>query len=255
MPFRFSILEVSPPYLLGEVGTAVQYAEGAGMDAIGEWAIEGVRASMPGYGTPDALYLIGRDMQIDRGPNETDDHYIDRLQGAVDSHRVRGSGAELLKQLLAWFSPSTDTPLRLVSNAAVWHEIDTTTEVVTKTVVGTNWDWDSLSGTRWWRGWVIIDSSVGPWSNYYTWGDPGLWNGVWGDTTTTWGSDATPGEVAAIRRIVEKWKPANIIAGIIVTFDAGIFERTDVSPPNPDGTSDRASWRNGYNAIFWSDVT
>ena len=248
MPFRDSILAISPPFLTEEGGTAeaIQYAEGTVMDAIGDWMIESVSASMPGVGTNDALYLIGRDTQIDRGPTETDDHYIERLRGAVDSHRVKGSGPELARQLLAWFSPSTVTPIRLVSNSAVWHSIDTMTEVVTKTV-GTNWTWDSYASTRWWRCWVIIDSSVAPWANDGVWGDPG----DYGDGGT-WGSTATPDEVASIRRIIDKWKPAHITCvNIIVTFDATLFEVTDVSPDNPSGTSDTAAWRLGYDAAFW----
>lgn len=247
MPFRDSILEVSPPFLCeeGGVAEAIQYAEGTTMDAIGDWMIEAVQASMPGIGTPDALYLCGRDMQIDRGPTETDDHYIARLQGAIDSHRVRGAPGELLKQLAAWFSPSVATPIRLVSHSAVWHEIDLTTLVVTKTVVGTNWDWDAFT-SRWWRGWVIFDSSGGPWTPDL-WGDPGNW----GDGGT-WGSNATVSEVAQLRAWVEKWKPAHLVAmNMIVTFDATLFEVADASPPNPSGTSDTALWRVGYNALFW----
>lgn len=248
MGFRDSIIEISPPFLKEEGGTAegVQYSEGLSLDGVGDWAIDGVKASMPGVGTPDADYLIGRDMQIDRGPNETDAHYEARLRGAVDSHRIKGSGPELCRQLLAWFSPSTLTPLRLVSNSAVWHEINTTTEVVTKTVVGTNWDWDSYTATRWHRGWVILDSSAAPWTRD-AWGDPGNW----GDGGT-WGSNATTGDVAALRRIVDRWKPGHITClNIIVIFSSTLFERTDASPPNPSGTSDTPAWRTGYDAIFW----
>ncbi len=250
MPFRDSILAISTPFLLGEVGTELQYAEGVLLDSIGDWEILGVKAAMPGAGVPSADFLIGRDMQIDRGPNETDAHYEARLQKAVDSHRVKGSGGELLRQLFAFFSPSTATPLRLVSNSAVWHEINLTTEVVTKTVVGTNWNWDSFTSTRWWRGWVIIDSSASPWvidvwDEDDSWGDGG-----------TWGSSASVSDVASIQRIVDLWKPAHVsVINIIVTFDATDFERTDTSPPNPNGTSDTSLWRTGYNAIFWGAIS
>ncbi len=244
MPFRESILAVSPPSLLGPIGTAVQYAEGTVLDAIGDWMILGVLASMPGYGPPDALHLIGRDMLIDRGPNETDDHYIGRLQGAIDSHRIRGSGPELLRQLLAYFSPSTETNLRLVSNRAVWHEIDPVTEVVTKTVVGTNWDWDAYTPTRPWRGWVIIDSSAGPWTAD-VWDEIGTW-----DDGGCWDSDITPGEVASVRRIVDKWKPGHIAARPIITFDAALFLRTDAAPPNPSGDGEDPAFRAPLAASF-----
>ncbi len=420
MPFRDSILAISPPFLTEEGGTAeaVQYAEGEVLDAITDWTIEGVQASMPGIGTPDALYLCGLDMLIDRGPNETDSHYAVRLQKAVDSHRIRGNPEELLRQLFAWFSPSTLTPIRLVSDSAVWHEINLTTEVVTKTVVGTNWTWDAFawngSTGRWHRGWVIIDSSAGPWRGDF-WGDycdqyassnqdtqytltqagvgtgagqsftgdgltlaaaqfflkkfgsatgnavakiyahsgvfgtssvptgaalatsdnfdvstlttsyaittltfsggnqiplaagthyvvtieysggsvgvtalnvgadssspthPGngshfstVWAadvgtdacfavintaGLWGDGGS-WGSDATLGDVAALQRIVDRWKPAHITCmNIIVCFSSTILRRTDTSPPNPSGTSDTSLWRTTVNAAFWGGVS
>ncbi len=251
MPFRDSILAVSPPSHTEEGGTAeaIQYSVGTVLDGIGEWMIESVKASMPGIGTTDALYLIGKDMQIDRGPTETDDHYIEELQGAVDSHRVRGSPVKLLRRLATWFSPSVATPIRLVSNNAVWHEINLTTLAVTKTVVGTNWTWDGYSAIRWWRGWVIIDASGGPWVQDL-WGDPG----DWGDGGT-WGSDATIGQVTQIRQWVDKWKPANIHAvNIIVTFDASLYQVADVSPPNPDGLSDTAAWQATQSAMFWDGV-
>lgn len=245
MPFRDSILEISPPFLLGDTGEKLQYSEGLVIDGIGQWMIEGVKASMPGECPAEALGLTGRDMQIDRGPNETDDHYATRLQKAVDSHRVKGSGGELLRQLAAYFSPSVATPIRLVSNSAVWHEINLTTLAITKTAVGTNWNWDAFTSTRWFRGWVILDSTAGPWT-------PTVWGGgTWGGGT--WGSTATVAEVAHIRGIIEKWKPAHVAClNIIVTFAATLFERTDASPPNPSGTSDTASWRLGYNANFWA---
>lgn len=250
MPFRDSILEISPPWLVGFVGSRIQYAEGLLIDVLGDWAIDGVKASMPGVGTPDADYLIGRDMQIDRGPTETSEHYEERLRKAIDSHRVKGSPGELLRQLAAWFSPSVATPIRLVSNSAVWHEINLSTLAVTKTVVGTNWDWDAYTSSRWFRGWLIIDSSAGPWANDGLWGDPGLW----GDGGT-WGSTASLEDVAQLRSIVSKWKPAHVACkNIIVTFDATLFEVADVSPPNPDGDSENPAWRMGYDAAFWAGV-
>ena len=248
MPFRDSILEISPPSHTEEGGTAeaIQYSIGTVLDGIADWTIQGIMASMPGVGTYDALYLIGQDMQIDRGPNETSEHYAARLQRAIDSHRVRGSPVELLKQLAAWFSPSIATPIRLVTNNAVWHEINLTTLVVTKTVDGTNWTWDPYTAIRWWRGWVIIDSSAAPWTPDL-WGDPG----DWGDGGT-WGSDATVSEVKELQGRLGKWKPAHIDAvNIIVAFDATLFEVADASPPNPDGASHTSLWRTTVNAIFW----
>ncbi len=246
MPFRDSILEISPPFLLGPIGTAIQFAEGVVLDGVGDWMIEGVQASMPGIGTPDALHLSGRDMALDRYPGDTDDHYATRLQGAVDSHRVHGNGPELLRQLRAFFYPSVLTPVRLVTNRAVWHEIDLVTNVVTKTVVGTNWIWDAFAPTRWWRGWVIIDSSAGPWTaDLWDDTDDSLW-----DDGGTWDSDMTEVEAEQLHRIADRWKPANMAARIIVTFDASLFERTDTAHPNPNGDGEDSSYRAPLAASF-----
>jgi hypothetical protein len=243
MSFRESIGNISPPWLTGLVGGGIQYAEGLVLDALGEWIAQGVKASMPGIGTPDALYLIGRDMQIDRGPNESDAHYAARLQRAVDTWATAGNAGTLLQQLAAYFSPSTTVPIRLVSDRAIWQEIDLTTNVVTQTNVGTNWNWDGT--VKWWRGWAIIDSSAGPWT-------VDLWNqtATWGDGGS-WGSTASLAEVAAIQGVVSKWKPANVSAQVIVAFSSTILRRTDTSPANPSGTSDTPLWRTGVNAIFW----
>jgi len=247
MPFRESIMEIAPPWLLGETGQGVQYAAGTVIDSLAEWNNEGIKAAFPGIGTPDALALIGRDRVLDRGPTETDAHYASRLSKAFDTWATAGAAPTLLKQLLAWFNPATNTPIRVVSNAAVWHSINPVTEIVTKTVVGTNWTWDGFAPVRWFRGWVILDSSAAPWL-------PDLWGapGTWGDGGT-WGSNATLTEVAQLQRIVRKWKPAHVSClNIIVIFSATHFEVADASPPNPNGSSDTPLWRIGYNAIFWN---
>lgn len=250
MPFRDSIAAISPPWLTRTIGGGLSYACGLVLDGIAQWEIEGVKARMPGVGTPDALYLIGRDRQLDRGPSETDDAYASRLTQAFDTWATAGAGPTLLRQLRIYFTPSTDTPIRLVSNAGVWHTINLTTDVVTKVVSSpSNWEWDAYASTRWWRGWVVIDSSVAPWTR-------DLWDlvGLWGDGGT-WGSDATPDEVGALKRIVSKWKPAHITCmNIIVTFTATLFEASDTSPPNPDGGYGSAAGRLGIDAIFWGAV-
>ncbi len=253
MPFRDSILNVSPPFLTeaGGVAEAVQVAEGELLDALTDWMIEGVEAAMPGIGTPDALHLIGIDMSIDRYPGDTDDHYALRLQRAVDAHRVHGNAPELLRQLVAYFFPSIATHVRLVSDAAVWHEIDLVTGVITKTVVGTNWIWDSFASfvnitPRWWRGWIIIDSSAGPWTEDL-WDDTD--DSLWGDGGV-WGSDITIEQVTLLQRIAERWKPARMVSRTIITFDASLFERTDTAHPNPNGDGEDSAFRAPLAASF-----
>lgn len=250
MAFRESLIAISPTWLQGAIGGALQYTNGLGIDGIGQWALEGVKAQLPGIGTPDALPYIGRDRNIDRGPNETDAGYALRLSMAFDTWATAGSPVTLLAQLRAYFSPSTTTPLRLVSNDATWNVINLTTGVVTRTASAGNWTWDALAGTAWYRGWVIIDSTAGPWTADFwsstdssTWGDGG-----------TWGSSAALAEVSQISSLVAKWKPANVDAQVIVTFSSTILRPTDTAPPNPNGTSDTPLWRTGISAIFWSPI-
>ena len=250
MGFRESIVAISPPWLQGAVGGALQYTNGIALDALGNWMIEGVKASMPGIGTPDALVYLGRDRNIDRGPLETDAAYASRLSAAFDTWSTAGSPTTLLQQFRAYFSPSTATPLRLVSNAATWHTINLTTSVVTRTPTAGNWTWDALASTAWFRGWLIIDSSAGPWTADY-WSSTD--SSVWGDGGT-WGSSASYAEVSQMQSLLDKWRPANVAAQIIVVFSSTILRPTDTSPPNPSGTSDTPLWRTGINAIFWSPI-
>ena len=227
------------------------YAKGLMLDAMSDWTIQGIKARMPGVGTPDALYLIGNDRQIDRGPQETNANYAGRLSRAFDTWSTAGNAGTLLKQLAVFFSPSVATPIRLVSNSAVWQTIDLTTNVVTQTNVGTNWNWDGLP--RWWRGWVIIDSSAGPWAPDGKWGT----GGSWGDDGTGWGtSNAKLSDIAQIVTIVRKWKPANVTAYLLIGFDVGLFSAAGTSPPNPNGNfGPRDTAHVGVNAAFAGYIT
>jgi len=245
MSFRESIVAICPPWLTGAIGGGFMYAQGLMIDALSDWTNQGIKARMPGVGTPDALYLIGKDRQIDRGPNETDAGYAVRLSSSFDTWATAGNAGTLLKQLAVWFTPVSATPIRLVSDRAIWQSINLSTNAITQTNVGTNWSWDGLN--RWWRGWVIIDSSAGPWTI------DGPWGGVvkWGDGGT-WGSNAKPGEVAQIVSIIRKWKPANVTAQVIVTFDATLYTVAATSPPNPNADyAPRDTARLGKNANFW----
>lgn len=246
--FRDAIKSISVGWLAAPVvGEKVGYAIGIVLDAVSDGLKAGVRVRFPGAGTDEALPAIGRDRQIERGPNEDATAYAARLRVHLDTWSRAGSAGAMLEQLRHYFTPSF-IPIRVVSSKADWHEIDPGTGVVTKTANQANWTWDSHTD-RWWRAWPILDSSGGPWTPDL-WGDPGNW----GDGGT-WGSNATLTEVNQIRSIVAKWKPAHAaIPSIIMIFNATHFERTDAKPPNPDGAGDSALWRQGYNALFLTGV-
>lgn len=252
MGLRDSILNIAPPWLLEAVGGGLLYTGGLILDAVGDaWLKEGIKARFPDSAPTDALGYIGNDRLIDRGPGELDPSYVIRLRQAIDTWRNAGGGRTILAELAAYFTNVATPPLRLVSDSSIWHEFDWGTKLTTRTAAAGNWVWDVYTGARWFRGWAIIDSTgAAPWT-------PDVWDlvGTWGDGGT-WGSNATVYDVAAIRKILDRWKPAHITAlNVIITFSATLFERTDASPPNPSGTSDSALWRLGYNAIFWNGVT
>lgn len=243
--FRDDGVDLDPPWLQKPNGAGFMRSFRTVLDALVARTVESVKLPMPGEGSPTALGYVGNDRNIERGPNQTDDGYVAQLRMAFDTWRNAGGARTLLTQLRAYFAPSNGPPMRLVSNRATWHEIDPVTGVVTKTIDGTNWDWDGLTD-RWWRGWPIIDVT-GLWE-LRLWGD-----GIWGDGV--WGSTMTESEVISIRAIVAKWKPANVyVPNVILVFDPTLFEVADSAPPNPNGNGEDPAWRATLDANFLTAV-
>lgn len=253
MTIRDSFEVISPPWLTKRVAKRIGWTIGLALDGYRELVREGVKARMPGVGSADALPLIGADRQIERGPTESEESYAARLSGAFDTWRVMGNPRPLLEQLRAYFLPSPP-PIRIVSDRAVWHEIDPTTAAVTRTRTSpVNWIWDTYSAgptPRWWRGWVVIDSSAGPWSQWLI-GEPGV---LLGDGHTI-GSTATVEEIESIRRIVRRCKPANVhVMNVCVTFDATLFRASNAPGGSmPNGNFDDYANR-PTDAAYWEGV-
>lgn len=247
---RDSILKIAVKWLQGGNNGKLLYTIGLANDAVIAWAQNGVRARWPSTAPSDALGHIGNDRVIERGPSQVDDGYRAQLRQACDTWRLAGAAATILRQLRAYFAPGNGPPMRVVSDRNVWHEIDQTSGVVTRTKVSpANWIWDSFHGTRWRRGWVIIDAR-----SFITidlWGDPG----DWGDGGV-WGSDATFEELVALRlAIIMKWKPAHIyVPTVILTFDPTLFLVTNTDAQNVHGQGESSAWRAPLLANFLGDV-
>lgn len=248
MGIRDYIASLSPPWLdvLDEngkpsVGGGILYAATTQLDAVGQWLTEGIKARFPDTAPPDALGYIGNDRQIDRGPAEGPAGYAVRLRQAIDTWRNAGGARTVLSQLAAYFTNVATPPMRLVSDHSVWHVYDWITGASTKTVVSpANWIWDAFTGTRWWRGWAIVDTSAGPFTRHL-WGSGGTWGGG-----GVWGVDEPPGgvKVADLIRIIKRWKPAHVdVHYLILTFDATLFLSSDLAPPNPNGNYDNPANR------------
>ncbi len=249
--FRETVKSICPPWLLGPVGEGIGYACTIVLDAMAESVRMGVKASMPQGGVPSSLGILGDELGIDRGANETEAHYAERLTGSLQAKRRKGSAGELLRQLLGQFSPDTTVGISTVSDRSVWHSIDAVTGVVTKTVVTPrNWVWDAyatgvLSPPRWKRLWVIIENTQWA-SDVWTFGDNY-------DEIGTWGSTATVAEVSAVRRTVERWRSRGVhVVNTIVCFTPGILASGNApGSPMPDQDFDDPAVRVTLDACFW----
>ncbi len=104
-----------------------------------------------------------------------------------------------------------------------------------------------------------------PWDRItQRWGDATRWvTGKWGGDSGTWGSTATREAVAAIRSIVQFWKPAGTrCASIIVVFDDAALAPSDTAPPLPNAlwhkpkyVGERQVPRRSADAIYFNGTS
>lgn len=128
----------------------------------------------------DALPLIGDERLMPGYEGETPDQYRDRLHKAWTTWTAAGNEAALLAQYAA---------------------LGLTNVTIKK---NSDWNWDGNTA-HWSRYWIIIGQPH-PWIGEGTWGD----GSVWGDGGV-WGLDATPGEVAMIRDIAQRFDPGHVL--------------------------------------------
>lgn len=274
--FRQMIQAISPGWLLGDpsqngsldhIGARYLYAIGLELDTLGALAVEGVRKRFPTYVAPDgstqpdgdALALIGRDRSIPQGPSEPNTSYGVRLAEWIDDLKMSGSAFTTLKQIQGYLTPNYTT-LRIVNNWGVWYTMApdfSRSLTISPRVAGVpNWNWDnkgpwqtrytppglgdepSASMFAWSRFWVVIHCNGGlPFDVGPTWG-----SSTWAAPNRTWGTTATPAQVAAIRNIIGApgtgFKAAHSkCVNIIIAFDPTSFNPSAAGgAPLPDGT-------------------
>lgn len=226
--FRTIRKRLAPRWLTEGEGGLVGYSLDLIKDAYMERLYLGLLARLPDTAESDALGLIGRDRRTVRGLGpETDASYATRLKAAFTDAKRRGSPFALLQKLQEFIGAGSS--MRTVDARGNWFS-RSAAGVETYTLNTGNWNWDSTvpSSPQWSRFWVIIYPGT-RWSHSATWGSGQLW----GDTEKTWGTTATPSEVAQVRGIVADWKPAGTrCVNIIIAFDAASFDPT---APEPDG--------------------
>jgi hypothetical protein len=133
---------------------------------------------------------------------------------AWDTWTFAGTEATVLAQLAVYLTTET---LRIIENR----------------------DWSpppDLDTANWSRFWVTITG--GPWSTDGTWGDPGAWS-----DGGTWDSTATTAEVASVRGIIRKFKPAHTIGFALVLLDSDDFW-------GPDTPWDHGDWDDTATTIW-----
>lgn len=229
--FRDSAWNLSPPRLRTDVAAKMVYALFAlPFDAMAQAATEAVRARFPDLAPEDALPYLGRDRGIARGPKEPSTSYRARLLLWLDTWRGAGVGRTLLDQLAAYVLPAT-CRMRLITQAGLVYtrEADGTFSIAR---AGGTWNWDG-DASSWARFVVVIYPGADLWTEGPTWGDAALWGGGWGSPGYTWGTTATPEQVAGIRAIVRDWKPAaSLCESIIVAFDPASFDAAMTNWPD-----------------------
>jgi hypothetical protein len=229
--FRYSFGKFMPSWLTTGDGELVAYSLRLVVDADAQRAKEGALARFPQHGPNGALSHDGRDRKIVRGIEEPADSYAGRLVAWLDSHRTRGNPFALCRQIRAYCNAAVR--VRTVDQRGNWFtlERDGTESFVLDTG---NWHWDAAyTDADWGRFWVIIYPTADnePWAIGDVWGSQ--WGGAWGSSGYTWGTTATPGQVAAVRQIVRDWKPAGTRCEcVIIAFDDSSF---DPAAPEPDG--------------------
>lgn len=210
---------------------------GASLDVMKDGYISILRRSLlarfPETTPADGLAQMGRDRRVVRGLNEDASSYAQRLIRWLDDRQTAGNPFALMKKLAEYTGPLCS--FRTVDARGNWYSraADGSTSYRLKAA---NWDWDGLTvGQRWARFWVIIYPN-GLWSEGPGWGDPDAPD--WGEDGTTWGSTATPEQVATIRFIIRDWMTDGTrCVNIILAFDPSSFDPDAAlhAPGMPDG--------------------
>jgi len=185
-------------------------------------------ARYPDYAPDDALSEIGLDRGIVRGFEEPASSYAARLKQWIVDRTTKGNPYTLMRQLRGYLT-GYDVTFKVVSNNGAWHVLkpDGSTDFFHNPG---NWDWDG-NPDKWWRFWVIIQITNGPWVSVGKWGS----GGVWGDGRM-WGASITPEQAKTLVFLINEWKAAHSECwGILMTFDDAMFDPRGSGEGYPNG--------------------
>jgi hypothetical protein len=227
---------------------------------------QGMKAHMPGVGTPTALPYLGADRVMPRGAGESDDAYAKRLQNAFPTWQHAGNRPSVMSQTLIYVGnmiirPVAQTPICVSvgdsqgSTYSTWDTYYSTSDLTKApahiTLSPSNWNWDGQY--LWWRTWLVVFADAGS-----TIGPEGVWgDGTnWGDVNGSWGFNVPSSFFQGLRSIVNLWKSANTwYPWIIFCFNGGDGTAGNRYSPNsspgagnPDGTW--GTWGTIVNGVY-----
>jgi hypothetical protein len=181
MSYRAWAANFVPAWLQSKVGSALVSAYALVFDFAAQLVdLSGEAGMLASFQMPDdALPYFGAERKIPRYPTETSSQYRSRLQQAWTYWAHAGTKQGMLELLSALgFTAQVLEP-------PDWH-----------------FQWDGNTAD-WSRFWIELDGH--PWAPL-----------VWGDRTqklgggSTWGSTASPAEIAGLRRLIRLQKPGHV---------------------------------------------
>jgi hypothetical protein len=213
-------------------GYLIWWVVAATLDHLHEFALEGMFAAWPGYGTPTALDMIGRSRGMIRGMSESDDSFASRLPHWLTLWHFAGSETNLVQAFHEYLlgQPKCFIVNRAGTRVTVAPDGTTTTDTIT-------WDWDSLSNPEragyWSELWMVVFAppwQIGP-------ATLPLWQ--WGDTDIGYGHASPRVDVDALKGLLEtgpsQHAAHSYMRCIIWCYDDTLFDSTSPSTM-PDGT-------------------
>lgn len=188
-------------------GTLVLHTLSMMLDSGMQRMLEGTNARFPTRACESALAYLGSDRGIQRGRNESSEHYANRLVAwrGLNGHRTRGSAFALLNQVSEYFGGLRSWAID-ASRTKYFRDIDGS-QTITRSAP---WVWDSLPASDWARFWVVADCE-GVFSEQPDFGDATLWGGAVGTEGYTVGlAGATEDDAIALRELMtgRAWRPA-----------------------------------------------
>lgn len=145
--------------------------------------VQAVKARSAKLCPADALYLVGRDRDLERYPGETDAAYRARLEAAFDAHEWAGTAKGIEDQLTA--------ALTAMGAAAP--------------VVTVLEQWQGAYAGADWYSLISVVIQEGPWVRVVL-GNGGSPDDFVLGTSVLGGTSVTPEDIALMKRVTRKWK-------------------------------------------------